>query len=110
MINQDQIDHALSILADREGAGSAARASHEYEREKLKVVKARLILQATETTQAAKEAFALRHPDYQAQLEHIRNIAEQDYHNRDRRQAAQAVIDIWRTESATNRTFGKAAQ
>lgn len=110
MISQEQIDHALAILADKEGTGAAARASHEYEKEQLKVVKAQLMMLPDSGSQAAREAFALRHPDYTAHLKHIRAIAETDYHVRNRRQAAQAIIDLWRTESATNRTFAKASQ
>ena len=110
LIDEAKVEHALTILADKEGTGAAARASHEYERERLKVMKAKLMMKSMASSQAAKEMEAIAHPDYTAQLQHIEEIAEQDYHNRDRRQAAQAIIDIWRTESATNRTFGKAAQ
>ena len=82
LIDEAKVEHALTILADKEGAGAAARASHEYERERLKVMKAKLMMKSLASSQAAKEMEAIAHPDYTAQLRHIEEIAEQDYHNR----------------------------
>jgi hypothetical protein len=40
MVTDEQVEHALKILADREGEAAHTRAAHEYEKERLKVVKA----------------------------------------------------------------------
>lgn len=110
LVSEDKVNAALEILADRKGVAAAARAAHQYESERTKVVKARLMARCNESSVSAREMYALAHDEYEAHLEHVRELAEQDLYNRDRRQAAQAIIDVWRSESATNRTFAKAAQ
>tara|TARA_X000001382_G_scaffold11180_2_gene7620 strand:+ start:2979 stop:3311 length:333 start_codon:yes stop_codon:yes gene_type:complete len=110
MVTDEQVEHALKILADREGEAAHTRAAHEYEKERLKVVKARLMASSLETSVSKQELFALNHDEYTGQLECIRVLAEANYHARDRRAAAAAMIDVWRTENATNRTFAKASQ
>ncbi len=107
IVSEDKVDHALKILADKDGVASAARAAHEYESDLIKVVKAQIMTRCNEKTIAAREMFALAHPDYKAHLERVQILAEQDYHHRDRRAAATAVIDAWRTEQSNNRAHGR---
>lgn len=110
IVASQHVQEALTVLDDRDGHRAAARAAHEYEKERLKIVRAKLILLSLEKTASAREAWATSHPDYQEQLERVKQLAEIDYCERDRCDAARAKIEIWRTESATNRTFAKASQ
>lgn len=104
-ISDDHVEHALKILQSQDG--SKARAAHDYLSEMRKVVLARLRGDCNEKTAAAKDDFAHAHPDYAEHLEQLRHAAEEDYKHRDRRAAAQAVIDAWRTEQSNARTAGR---
>ena len=111
MITQEKHDWALEILIDREEKASKARAAHEFESDRKKVIFAELVLKAPPEmkSQGAKETWAYSHPDYLAHLDHIREIASEDYKLRDRRSAAKAIIDAWQTQSANMRAVGRAA-
>lgn len=109
MITDRQVDHALTVLMDRDGEGAKARAAHEYLDEMSKVILAKLVNDCNEKTAAAKDAYARAHPTFEAHLEQKRSVAEMDYRHRDRRAAAQAIIDAWRTEQSNQRTMGKVA-
>ncbi|MEO0449065.1 MAG: hypothetical protein AAFZ74_01960 [Pseudomonadota bacterium] len=109
MVSQEKVDAALTILADKEGVAASSRAAHEYEQDRLKVIKARLMARCNEKSIAAREMYALSHEDYETHLKHVRELAELRYHNQDRRKAAEAIVDVWRSENATNRTFARAA-
>lgn len=110
LIDENKVQAALEILADKKGEHAAARAAHQYENERTKIIKARLMTRSDESSVAAREMWAVAHKDYEAHLKHVAELAEIDLHFRDRRQAAQAIIDVWRTEAATNRTFARASQ
>lgn len=110
LVTEDKVEHALAILADKDGIASSARAAHQFEAERTKTIKARLMARCNEKSVAAREMYALAHEEYEAHLKHVQILAENDLYHRDRRQAAQAVIDVWRSENATNRTFARASQ
>lgn len=107
LVSEDKVEAALTILADKGGAASASRAAHEYEQDRLKVIKARLMSRCNEKSVAAREMYALAHEEYENHLDTVRELAELHYYNRDRRDAAKAIVEVWRSENATNRTFAK---
>lgn len=102
-VSDKDVEHALSILKDRDHEGAKARAAHEYISDMDKVVLAKLMAQSEQSSNAAKEAWARAHPDYTAHLEQKKMLAEMDYTQRDRRSAASAIIDLWRTEQSNQR-------
>lgn len=106
-ISDKQIDHALTILMDREHEAAEARAAHEYMSDMDKVVKAKLMAESDEKSAAMKEAWALSHETYAAHLEQKREVAAMDYTWRDRRSAANAIIEMWRTEQSNARVAHK---
>lgn len=107
LVSADKVEAALHILADKDGVAASSRAAHEYESDRLKITKARLMARCNEKTQSAREMYALSHEDYETHLKHVRELAELHYYNRDRRDAAKAIVEVWRSENATNRTFAK---
>ena len=106
-ITDKQLEWAMEILIDRDNEGAKARAGHEHMADLDKVVLAKLMGQSNEKSAAAKEAWARAHPDYAAHLEQKKMLAEMDYAKRDRRSAASAVIEMWRTEQSNARAAGQ---
>jgi len=102
-ITDTKVEQALGVLLDQEAP--KARAAAEYLSDVTKVVLAKLEDEANEDakSQAARESFAKRHPDYMIHLEALRNARELDFRHRQRAAAASAVIDVWRTQQASNR-------
>lgn len=105
MITEAQVQWAMDILIDRESQAAKARAAHEHMGDLDKVVLAKLTHDAPDDlkSSAAREAWARAHPNYSAHLEQKKVLAEMDYKQRDRRSAASAIIDAWRTEQSSAR-------
>lgn len=106
-IPDEHVEHALEILKSADHA--QARAAYEWSEKALKATLARLIMQANGKTQGEREASALASPEYADALREYRAVAEHYYHQRDRRDAASAMLDAWRTQSADHRAMGKVA-
>lgn len=102
-ITSKQMDHAVSILADPEKRAAKARAAAEYLSDMTKVVKAKLEAQSNEKSAAARESWALAHPTYETHLEQLKLAREEDYSQRERKSAAEAIVEIWRTEQSNQR-------
>ena len=107
MITDQEIRHALEVLKSPDRLGAKARAGHEFLTKQEKVVKARLATSCNEKSAAAKEIYALAHPDYEKALMATREIAELDYCERERRDAAKAIIETWRTEQSNERAHAR---
>lgn len=109
MITDKQIEWAMEILIDRESQAAKSRAAHEHMSDLDKVVLAKLTNDAPDSIKAAasREAWARAHPNYEAHLEQKKVLAEMDYKARDRRSAASAIIEAWRTEQSNARMAGR---
>jgi hypothetical protein len=109
MITEQQVQWAMDILIDRESQAAKARAAHEHMSDLDKVVLAKLTNDAPDDMKsaAARETWARAHPQYEAHLEQKRVLAEMDYKARDRRSAASAIIEAWRTEQSNARMAGR---
>lgn len=105
MIADADVEHALKILHDTSAAKK--RAAAEWAKDTLKIELARIASHSNEKSQAARESWALQQADYAAALGRLKDATEADYEARQRLSAAGAVIDCWRTESASNRNAGK---
>ena len=66
--------------------------------------------QSNETSLGAQEREAYSHPEYIELLGNLRLAIEDEESLRWKLIAAQARIDIWRTESANNRNIDRASQ
>lgn len=107
LVTDDTVSDAIETLNDQYGEAAKARAAHEYQSDYLKTLKARLENECNEKTQAAKERYALTHPKYLQALRDRQTLAEEDYKHRDRRYAAQAILDVWRTQTANARELNR---
>ncbi|WP_300396337.1 hypothetical protein [Henriciella sp.] len=107
MITEKQLEWAMEILIDRHNESAKARAAHEHMADLDKVVLAKLMAQSGEKSAAAKEAWARAHPDYENHLAAKKELAEMDYSKRDRRSAASAIIEAWRTEQSNARATAR---
>jgi len=104
-VKDSQVDRALEILTDVNREAAKARAAHEYHSDMEKVLFAQLVQKAPDSlkSQGARETWARAHEDYEAHLAMKRELAEMDYTWRDRRSAAAAIIEMWRTEQSNER-------
>lgn len=104
-ITDKQMDWAMEILIDRESQAAKARAAHEHMNDLDKVVLAKLTYDAPDELKSAtaRENWAKAHPQYREHLEQKKVLAEMDYKARDRRSAASAIVDAWRTEQSSAR-------
>lgn len=105
LIPDEHIDHALDILKADEHA--IARAAYEVAEKELKVTLARAEKASPGKTVGDRQADALTSPEYARALNDFRLLAENYYRHRDRRDAAEAVIDAWRTQKSDARAMGR---
>jgi len=87
-----------------------AKAERVYLDEFRKSKKAILMKQSTESTSAAQERDAYAHPEYLALLEGLKQAVETEEQLRWTLIAAQARVEIWRSQEASNRLQDRAAQ
>jgi capsule polysaccharide export protein KpsE/RkpR len=87
-----------------------AKSDRTYLEHFLKSKLALLMSESTETTIAGKEMYAKSHPDYLKLLDGIREAIELEETLKWQLISAQATIEIYRTESANNRTIDRAMQ
>jgi hypothetical protein len=106
-IPEDHVHHAFEVLKMQDHA--KARAAYEFTEKQLKVTLARAQLKAEGKTVGEREATALASSDYAKALEAFRAVAEVYHVARDRREAAAAIIDAWRTQQSDLRAMGRVA-
>ncbi len=104
-IPDSHVQHAFDLL--KSGDHATARAAYEFAEKQLKVTLARSALQANGKTVGEREASALTSPEYERALTAFKHIAESYYRERDRREAASAIIDAWRTQQSDNRAMAR---
>lgn len=106
-ISEQQIQAAFDVLHSQEHA--KARAAYEYAEKRLKVAFAKALQEAEGKTVGDRDAAAQTSESYQAAIKSFHLIAEGYYLARDRRDAAAAVIDAWRTQQSDMRAMGRVA-
>lgn len=103
MISDQKLEHAIRILTDPQHEAARARAAAEHMDDLTKTVLSKLMLQSNEKSAAAKEMWARCQPEFTEHLEMLKSVKEMDYTWRDRRSAASAIIECWRTEQSNIR-------
>jgi hypothetical protein len=101
LVSENDMHEVLRTIADETGA--AARAAHEYFDALTKTVLADLMSRAEGKTIADREAWARSQVEYKEHLEKVGKFAKDDYRWRQRYAAANAKLEIWRTENANAR-------
>lgn len=104
-IPDTHVEHAFDVLKSQKHA--AARAAYEFAEKQLKVVLSKCYLRAEGKTVGEREAAAQASPEYERALNDFRLVAENYHGERDRRDAASAIIDAWRTQQSDMRAMGK---
>jgi len=101
---------AIQYLIDTAPLYSRAKADRIYLDEFRKSRRAQLMSQAETEVLGKQETFAYAHPDYIQILEGIREAVETEERYRWLMTAAQARIEVWRTEQYSARMEMKATQ
>lgn len=104
-IPDSHVEHAFELL--KSSTHATARAAYEFAERQLKVVLAKAALAANGKTVGERDATALASHEYERALADFKLVAENYYRERDRRDAASAVIDAWRTQQSDMRAMGK---
>lgn len=106
-VAEEEVQEAFAVLQSNEHA--KRRAAYEYAEKRLKVVLAKALLGAEGKTAGEREARAQASEEYEAALKHFRLISEAYHEARDKREAAGAVIDAYRTQQSDRRAMRNAA-
>jgi hypothetical protein len=101
---------AVDYILANAGKFSAAKAQRVYLEEFRKSKKALLMAQSTAKAANEREQYAYGHEDYLALLGGLRAAIEVEEKLRWDLIAAQARIEIWRTQSANNRSQDRSMQ
>ena len=101
---------AIQYLIDTAPLYAKAKADRMYLEEFRKSRKAQLASQAGTEVLGKQETFAYAHPEYIEILEGIREAVEKEERFRWLMTAAQARIEVWRTEQYSARMEVKATQ
>ena len=101
---------AIQFLIDTAPLYAKAKADRMYLEEFRKSRKAQLASQAGTEVLGKQETFAYAHPEYIQILEGIREAVEKEERFRWLMTAAQARIEVWRTEQYSARMEVKATQ
>lgn len=107
MIDENDIEKALSWLVKNATPAAKARAERQYLEEYRKVIKAQLMKASGEETAAAQEREAYANEGYAKHLEALRIAVEDDERFRWLTTAAEAKIECWRSFEATRRAQEK---
>ena len=106
----DYPSKAIQYLIDTAPLYAKAKADRMYLEEFRKSRKAQLMSQAGTEVLGKQETFAYAHPDYVEILEGIKQAVEREENYRWMMTAAQAKIEVWRTNQYSARMEIKATQ
>lgn len=101
---------AVDYIIKNAGTFAKAKAERVYLEEFRKSKKALLMDECEEKTAVAREQYAYAHDDYLELLLGLKSAVEIEEKLRWDLIAAQARVEIWRTESANNRNQDRATQ
>lgn len=101
---------AIEFIFRESSFFAKAKSDRVFLEEFRKSKKALLMGQSDEKSAVAREQFAYSHSEYIELLEGLRAAIEAEETLRWRLIAAQARVEIWRTESANNRRLDRATQ
>lgn len=101
LVSDDDMSAVLEVLSDETGA--AHRAAHEYLDALTKTVLAELMGQSDAKSATEREQWARAQPKFREHLERVGAQAKADYQSRQRVAAANARLEVWRTQNANAR-------
>ena len=101
---------AVDYILENGKRFAKAKADRVYLDEFRKSKKAILMASSTEPTAVAREQYAYSHPEYLEVLEGIRQAVEVEEEIKWNLIAAQARVEVWKSQEATARAEGRAVQ
>jgi len=101
---------AVEFIIKQSGVFAAAKANRTYIENYLRSAKSKLMMESTASSIAAKEMEAYATDDYITLLKGLKEAVETEEKLKWQLIAAQARIEIWRSQEATNRTIDRATQ
>jgi hypothetical protein len=101
---------AVEFIYEQSAVFAKAKAERTYIENYLRSAKSRLMMESNASSIAAKEMEAYATDDYIKLLEGLKEAVEIEETLRWKLTAAQARIEIWRSQEATNRTIDRATQ
>lgn len=107
MINEINIEKALDFIRDNAAALAKAKAERVYLEQFRKSKKAILISQSEGTVQE-RDSYAYSHPDYLELLAGLKAAIEEEESLKWKMTAAQAKVEVWRSQQANNRMIDRA--
>lgn len=105
MITDEEVEKAVEYLTRNAREAAQARANRIYVDEYRKVLKAQIMGEHNSLAHNAQERYAYADPRYLKHLEAMREAVFQDERHRFLRESAQATIEAWRTQQATERAL-----
>lgn len=108
MSEEINVFRCLDFIRDNAKAMAQAKANRIYMEEYRKSLKAILTQKSEASTATGKEAYAYAHPDYQAHLNGLKEAVETEEGLRWQMIAAQAKIEVWRSQGANQRAIDRA--
>ena len=103
-------NRAVEFIIKESDNYAIAKANRTYIENYLRSARSRLMLESDASSIAAKEMEAYANDDYIALLHGLKSAVEQEEKLKWKLIAAQARIEIWRSQEATNRTIDRATQ
>jgi hypothetical protein len=101
---------AVEFIIKQSGVFAEAKANRTYIENYLRSAKSRLMMESSASSIAAKEMEAYATDDYIELLKGLKEAVETEEKLKWQLIAAQARIEIWRSQEATNRTIDRATQ
>ena len=105
MITEHDVEKALGHMRAEAANLGKAKADRVYLDQFRKSKKALLFNECEDGTIAAKENFAYAHPEYLEVLEGLKVAVEAEETLRWKMVAAEAYVEVWRTQQADNRAI-----
>ena len=103
MINEQQVEKALDFMRDNAPMLAKAKAERVYLEQFRKSKKALLISDAPQGRVQDRESYAYAHQEYIQVLEGLKVAVEREEELRWMMAAAEAKVEVWRTQQANNR-------
>lgn len=101
-MNEINPERAIKYIVENAPLFAQAKANRVFVENYLRTVKSRLMNEETGTL-GNKEAYAYAHPDYVAQLEALKVATEEEERLKYMLSAAQARIEVWKTQEYSKR-------
>jgi hypothetical protein len=110
MIEQKQVEAALEYMRKHARDLASAKANRIYITHYLKTCFANLYQECEEKTVEGKKNWAYSQPDYHKQLQALQIAVQEEETHKWKMAAAEALVEVWRTQCANDRLTDRSHQ